>query len=132
MRALPPLGPERAFTGLVCPDCGGNLVVTLLGGSHLHFACRVGHTFSLVELLDAKEQRLESALWTAVFCGEELAALLDDTLARPGVAPEMADGFARRRDLAGQLARQLRELIARDRPLASVDPVSQVEPGVSP
>jgi len=136
MRALPADltgdAVER-FTGLICPDCGGNLVVALLGEADealLHFRCRVGHALSLTELLTAKEERLEAKLWAAVFAFDELGALLDDLaprLSRPSDA-RLAEVIRRRRQHAQAAAARLRQLIQDDEPLAGVDPETQREP----
>jgi len=136
MRALPPDltgdAVER-FTGLICPDCGGNLVVVVLGEPHetlLHFRCRVGHAFSLIELLAAKEEQLEAKLWAAVFAFDELGALLDDLiprLSRPSDA-RLADVFRRRGEQGQAAAGRLRHIIHDDRPLVGVDPQTQREP----
>ena len=63
MRALPEhlqVGADRAAAGLVCPDCSGAISVAVLGGAtsaFLYFACRIGHSYSTAEFLEAKEQR---------------------------------------------------------------------------
>jgi len=133
MEALPSdlaLHPGEHLTGLICPDCGGNLVVVILRESHLHFRCRVGHAYALIELLAAKEERLEAALWKAVYCFEEMAALLEDLVGRPhtDTGSSMREAFTQRRDLATDLSERLRQIIAADRPLANADPVTQPEP----
>jgi two-component system chemotaxis response regulator CheB len=136
MRALPAdlIGDAvERFTGLMCPDCGGNLVVVLLGEPHetlLHFRCRVGHAFSLIELLAAKEEQLEAKLWATVFAFDELGALLDDLiprLSRPSDA-RLADVFGRRREQGRAAATRLRDIIHDDRPLVDVHPATQREP----
>jgi len=42
------------------------------------FVCRVGHTFSIRELLVGKEEQIETRLWSAVVGLEELVEILDD------------------------------------------------------
>jgi two-component system, chemotaxis family, protein-glutamate methylesterase/glutaminase len=134
MRALPADFSGDAverFTGLMCPDCGGNLVVVRLGEAHLHFRCRVGHAYSLIELLSAKEERLEARLWGAVFAFEELGALLEDLiprLSRPSDA-RLVEVFRRRREQGRAGASRLRQIIDDDEPLVGVDPETQREPG---
>jgi hypothetical protein len=135
VRALPPDLTRSSgdhLAGLICPDCGGNLVVSVLGESHLHFLCRVGHSYALVELLAAKEERLENALWAAVFSLEEMAALLDDALSRLEGTDGVQEAFARRRDGAAARARQMRDLITGDQPLPRADPRTQAEPEARP
>ena len=42
------------------------------------FVCRVGHTFSMRDLLVGKEEQIEARLWSAVVALEELVEILDD------------------------------------------------------
>ena len=42
------------------------------------FVCRVGHTFSMRDLLVGKEEQIEARLWSAVVALEELGEILDD------------------------------------------------------
>jgi two-component system chemotaxis response regulator CheB len=120
MNSLPsdlPLDGEESFTGLVCPDCAGNLVVRR-DAEFMTFRCRVGHAYSLVELVTAKETTLETRLWSAVFAFEELQALLTELDAH-GLAESLDSGACRdRAALAGRQAERLRAIIQDDRPLA--------------
>ena len=63
---LPPDGRE-ALTALICPECEGAVSIRL-HGRRVFFACRVGHAYSLAELVSGKEQVIEvgarSARWT--------------------------------------------------------------------
>src|SRR5437867_3895235 len=69
---------ERA-TRISCPDCAGVLGVRVDGDrGHSMFVCRVGHTFSMRDLLVGKEQQIEARLWSAVVALEELVEILDD------------------------------------------------------
>jgi len=120
------------LSGLICPDCGGNLVVALIGDAHLHFRCRVGHSYALLELLAAKEERLENALWAAVYHLEELSALVNDVLPRVEHEPSLHEAFLRRRDLAADLSKAVRHLIAADQPLGRADPRTRPEPEGAP
>src|SRR5262245_34041849 len=53
-------------TDLGCPDCSGVLQVAVFGPRrYLRFRCRVGHAFSGETLLEAKEEQLERALFSA-------------------------------------------------------------------
>jgi len=119
MNALPehlPTTGNSAFTGLVCPECSGNLVVRA-EQRLITLACRVGHLYGLSELLAAKESQLETVLWRAVFSFEELMALLSD-LNRKGLTERFgAEGFRARADLAREQSIRLRALIESDRPL---------------
>src|SRR5262249_40188887 len=54
MFALPPRlvpGSEDAVSGITCPACHGSMRVRAEGGGHLHFTCRIGHAYSLREML---------------------------------------------------------------------------------
>src|SRR5262245_23467717 len=86
MQALPKLAPRarEQTTGLTCPDCPGVLEVSS-DEEHLLFRCRIGHTYSLQDLIQAKETRLEDLLWAPVTALEELIALLHDTVAQQRV-----------------------------------------------
>jgi hypothetical protein len=121
MYAIPPrieatFAPQVA--GVSCPDCCGSLGVQVQGKrSDLVFECRVGHTYSVDELLVAKEERLHARLWTAYTALTELVALLDD------LTEHDANGDGRRRytersEVAGTQAGRLRQLIEDNRPLA--------------
>ena len=106
----------EAFTGLICPDCSGNIVVRVQQ-RHVTFACRIGHTYSTEELVASKEAALEGRMWAAVFAFEELSAFLAD-LQRHG----LTDGFdveacEARAILADQHALVLRSIIETDRSL---------------
>ena len=69
---------ERA-TRISCPDCAGVLGVRVDGDrGHSMFVCRVGHTFSMRDLLVGKEEQIEARLWSAVVALEELVEILDD------------------------------------------------------
>ena len=113
--SLPTDGRE-AFTGLVCPDCSGNLVISV-HSDHVSFACRVGHTYSPSELVLAKDGALEAALWRAVFAFEELEALLSDLRRHDLTDAFSADACRVRADQAREQASRLRAIIEADRPL---------------
>lgn len=114
MQAIPPLRPGETerVTGITCPDCPGVLQVSLLD-EYVHFRCRIGHTYSLVELIRGKEEQLEDLLWAPVTAFEELAAILTDALEAQLIAP--TDGrFAERIALARRQAEALRAIIEHD------------------
>jgi two-component system chemotaxis response regulator CheB len=116
---LPP-GLERErepiITGLSCPDCDGVLEVSAVGrASALHFACRTGHTFALGELFAAKEERLETRLWTAYTAFEELVQLLHD-LGERRPRSEVDAGHTTRLDRATALSHRLRAIIEENSP----------------
>src|SRR5262249_31732778 len=113
MDSLPeklPRNDAEAFTGLVCPDCSGNVVVRIQE-RHVALACRIGRAYSIEELVGRKEAALEERMWAAVFAFEELGAFLT---ALPH--HDLTDGFdveAReaRATLALQKALVLRSII---------------------
>ena len=123
MHGLPeqlPTDGRPAFTGLVCPDCSGNLVVSTQG-EMVFFSCRVGHAYGVAEVVLAKEAALETVLWRAVFAFEELEALLAD-LSRHRLPWFGADSSFTREKGAREQATRLRAIIETDRPLAEHAP----------
>ena|SRR5438876_168726 len=91
---------ERA-TRISCPDCAGVLGVRVDGDrGHSMFVCRVGHTFSMRDLLVGKEEQIEARLWSAVVALEELVEILDDfgqRARRQGLSSRSGDRGARHR-----------------------------------
>jgi two-component system chemotaxis response regulator CheB len=82
MQTLPSRSkPNQAvqITGIACPDCPGVLGL-IRNRDHLKFRCRIGHTYSLQDLVISKERRLEEALWAPVTALEELGSLLREVL----------------------------------------------------
>ena len=122
MRALPSRlgGPEDQIAGIGCPECPGTLKVRVDGEhGHLRIECRIGHVFSLEELLLAEERNAENSLWAAVLRFEELAALMNDAAEHatsqgwPGRAPRCAS----RSRSASLVATALRALLDADEPI---------------
>jgi hypothetical protein len=72
---LPPDGIE-AQTGVACPDCSGTLVM-VVRKNFATFRCRVGHAYSLLEVVRGKEEMVERRFWETVASLEELADFLD-------------------------------------------------------
>lgn len=58
-----------------CPECGGAMW-ELEDGEFSGYACHVGHTYSADSMLDATDDAVERALWSAVRILEEKAALV--------------------------------------------------------
>ena len=125
-------GLPAAAEGLVrisCPECDGVLDAHRDGRKHhLMFVCRVHHTFSVVDLLNGKEDQLEARLWSALNLAEEMAELVTDLA-----------GLAERQDLAGAvtplrkraeraraLAGQLRSAIASNHTVDAVDDIMRI------
>ena len=57
-----------------CPDCGG-VLWEIAEGEYARFRCRVGHAFAPETMLEAQQELLEEALWSAVKTLEETARL---------------------------------------------------------
>lgn len=81
---MPPSVPDDLRPGVertipvACPDCSGVLNARVEGRQgRLVYRCRVGHTYSLGELLAGKEEQLEARLWSALATQEELIELLE-------------------------------------------------------
>ena len=83
----PPEPGGEVLTGLACPDCPGTLRVRRLVPEVITFVCRIGHVYTLPELIAAKERGAEAKLWAAVCALDELHALLRDT----GLHPDRAE-----------------------------------------
>lgn len=84
-------------------------------GSHLRFICRIGHVYSLEELIQAKEHQLEHHLWSPVTTLEELAALLDDAIAGSKSVGAPA-AYEERAARARRQARAIRKIIQENEP----------------
>ena len=111
MHAFPtPLSEsEDRPTGLSCPDCFGVLSVRIQGD--LQFRCRIGHTYSLDEVIKGKEHLIEQYLWSAVTALEELVSLL-----REVGGGARAHAFAERARTIDDLLAHVRAVIADNAP----------------
>lgn len=105
---LESVGGEHV-TGVSCPDCPGVLRVRLEGDHQHVFTCRIGHVYTLDELIARKERRIEEQHWHVVVALEELSALLRDA----GVHPERAGA-------ASEQAQVVRDLVDRTEPAVEV------------
>ena len=116
------LSPGERGTLLTCPDCWGVLSVRGEGDAgHLYFRCRIGHGFSIENLVAAKEQQLEDRLWAVVLGFHELTEVLEefDTSLQRLVKDEGV--IAARLAGARRDADQVRRLIEANDPLPLVD-----------
>jgi two-component system chemotaxis response regulator CheB len=122
MYGLPPDldgSSELRASGITCPECAGCLAVRRERGGALFFACRVGHTLSVDDLLTGKEEKIECDLWAIVRGLEELVALLEDLDAygarhrHATVVDSPQDRIAQARDHA----RRIREIIGEKQPI---------------
>ena len=57
---------ESQPTMISCPACAGVVRVEDGHGTRVIFTCTVGHTFSLQDLYQAKEEQIEQAQWSLV------------------------------------------------------------------
>lgn len=137
MYALPPdLAPPSAdrVSGIACPVCHGVLNVRAEGTGHLAFTCRIGHAFSLKEVMIALEHLFEDTVWAAIRASEEIDALLGDVVAfRQRVTDGPSDAtYEERRRRARQQAARLRQLLERDDPITFRDPSDEENGGEAP
>lgn len=105
----PPPGKVSPFT---CPDCGGSLWESDLGGVS-QYQCRVGHTFSLDGLDQAQSNALEAAMWSALRALEETIALSERIAERSREAgnERTASKFERRGARLTEHARLIRSVV---------------------
>ena len=97
---------------LICPECGGALEVIDEQGVP-RFRCHVGHVYSPSSMLDAQQQTVEAALWTAVRSLEDRASLLRGLADRAERQQRVQSGarFRRSGDLAAEQAKLVREAL---------------------
>jgi two-component system chemotaxis response regulator CheB len=105
------LGPPSALT---CPDCGGALW-EIKEGNLVRFQCHVGHHYSPESLVVEQDQRVETALWTAVRTLEERAELRRRMASQTEAAGMMAvaASFTEQARAAESQANDIRELLSR-------------------
>lgn len=116
MNALSDRPPDEGeqTTGMGCPDCPGALAVSAVD-RHLHFRCRIGHAYSLTELVLAKEKTIEDLLWAPVTALTELATLLRE-LDAGGYGAEVLRFRRERADRALHQVEMLRKVIEDNEP----------------
>ena len=111
---------DGALTAIGCPGCAGVLSERNEGRhDYVLYVCTVGHTYSLEDLLLAKEQQLEYGLWAAVSMLEHLDMIcrrLLEHIGRGGVKIPRGNVEERLRQIDDN-RRSIRALIARDGPL---------------
>ena len=111
--------PGLQVPGLGGPECHGVLqvAVALPDSLFLQFVCRIGHSFTLSEIIAAKEAAIEHALRECEVAFAEMIQLLDDLEREAGPVPVSAgERGERRQGLEGYWA-QIRRIIEHDRPL---------------
>jgi two-component system chemotaxis response regulator CheB len=95
-----------------CPECGGTLWETAAGGT-TSYRCRVGHAFTLNNLVARQSEAVERALWSAYRALEERAAMsrrLARRLAERGRG-ESAERFERQAAVAETNASELKVVL---------------------
>jgi two-component system chemotaxis response regulator CheB len=132
MRSRGKRGTPSNFT---CPDCGGTLY-QLHERELLQFRCRVGHAFSVANLLAHQSEAQEEALWTAIRSLEERGELMRQmaTKAREGHRTLSAQRFEAQAVEALQNADLIRQALYQGQLPATQEPAAtQVETeGVEP
>jgi two-component system chemotaxis response regulator CheB len=116
LEAAPAPDAEVAQQGEIvsfsCPECGGTLWETKAGGT-VSFRCRVGHAYTLNNLLARHGETVERALWTAYRALEERSAMsrrVARRLADRGRI-ESSERFERQAEIAASQARDLKALL---------------------
>jgi two-component system chemotaxis response regulator CheB len=88
---------------LGCPECGGGMS-SIETGNAVHYVCHAGHSYSPQTLLAARDEGIESSLWTAVSALQETVTVLDD-LARRAQQSGDDEDYRRRRAAAAHASR---------------------------
>jgi two-component system chemotaxis response regulator CheB len=99
-------------SGFTCPECGGTLWETEAGGT-VSYRCRVGHAYTLHNLLVRHGETVERALWTAYRALEERAAMsrrVSRRLADRGRL-ESAERFERQAEISADHAAELKTIL---------------------
>jgi two-component system chemotaxis response regulator CheB len=96
-------------SGFICPECGGALWERTEDGAK-KFRCRIGHAYSPDSLLDAENESVEAALWSAVRSLEESAAIARRVAQ---LTPAAATEFEERAKERNRHAEVIRALLAR-------------------
>ncbi len=125
MQALPPHPESRdgyEITAISCPDCPGVLEVRA-ESNHLRFRCRIGHVYSLSEVVQGKERRLDDLLWSLLTAFDELANILEEAVVK-GLAEESRQPFAERAASIRQYQTTLRGMLDSNLPVVVANDVA--------
>lgn len=124
LEAAPAPGAEDAQPGEIvsfsCPECGGTLWETESGGT-VSYRCRVGHAYTLNNLVARHGDAIERALWTAYRALEERAAMshrVARRLADRG-RPDSSERFERQAEVSERHAAELKSILDGFEPLAA-------------
>jgi two-component system chemotaxis response regulator CheB len=112
-------GPAGEPVALGCPECSGGMR-SVTTGRALHFVCHTGHTFSPETFLSARDDTIESAVWTALSAMQEKATVLEALAERATLAGD-EEAHSRNHSAAAHVsraARLLREHLLDDEKLA--------------
>lgn len=96
------------FVGLGCPECGGGMR-SVTNGNAVHFICHTGHSYSPTSFMAARDDTVESAVWTALSAMQEKATVLEDLAERATRAGD-AEGHLRHHSAAAEVNRAARLL----------------------
>ena len=95
-----------------CPDCAGVVQIERGPGDHEIFVCTVGHTFSLHDLYQAQEERLEQAQWSVIVLMKHLQTLIQLMLDTERGAESYVDSeLSRRVDQIIRQSERMKEMI---------------------
>jgi two-component system chemotaxis response regulator CheB len=94
--------------GLGCPECSGGMR-SVTTGNAVHFVCHTGHSYSPETFLAARDDTIESAVWTVLSGLQEKVTVLEDLAARATRAGD-DEGHRRHRSAAGHISRAARLL----------------------
>lgn len=111
---MPKPVPDARATLIGCPSCSGVLSVRREHDTrHLQFICSIGHTFSLQTLLEAKENQVETGLWSLISLLEHIEMIMEFFLKQveEGSLPIEKEGLLVRREQARNQAAMIRKLI---------------------
>ncbi|HEV7767533.1 MAG TPA: chemotaxis protein CheB [Thermoanaerobaculia bacterium] len=98
-----------------CPDCGG-VLWEIQDGGYARYRCRVGHAYAPEAMLEAQEEGLEEALWSAMKTLEETARLSQRLaeVERARGHEWMSRRFAEKEEDARRRAQLIRRYLLRD------------------
>jgi len=114
------------FAGLGCPECGGGMK-SVTTGNAVHFVCHTGHSYSPESFLAARDDNIESAVWTALSAMQEKVTVLEG-LARRAAQAGDEETHRRHHSAAAHVGRAARLL---RKQLLAGEPVDFTEGGSS-
>jgi hypothetical protein len=115
---MPKRERRAALTAIGCPGCSGVLSEVDSGRrDHVSYVCMVGHSYSLVDLVEAKEQQLEYGLWSLLSLLDHLDIVYNRLLAQIDHGEQIPrKSIQARLQQVREHARRLRELVEQDEP----------------